>query len=186
MGPNGLNPRAGDPQQGGQGGAAQDMGQLAQRQEALRNLLEDLRAQLPGGLSPEAEQALRDANEAMDGARGQLEGGEPGKALNDQVRAMENLREGARQLGDAMRREAQRGQGERAGQSAPGAGETGRDPLGRPTAQDGTMDGADTRIPNAEDLMRARELLDEIRRRSGDRTRPELELDYLRRLLERF
>lgn len=186
MGPNGLDPRAGDPQQGGQGGAAQDMGQLAQRQEALRNLLEDLRAQLPGGLSPEAEQALRDADEAMDGARGQLEGGAPGKALNDQVRAMENLREGARQLGDAMRREAQRGQGDRAGQSAPGAGDTGRDPLGRPTAQDGTMDGADTRIPNAEDLMRARELLDEIRRRSGDRTRPELELDYLRRLLERF
>jgi hypothetical protein len=48
------------------------------------------------------------------------------------------------------------------------------------------MEGADTQVPSAEDMMRARELLDEIRRRSGDRTRPELELDYLRRLLERF
>ena len=33
---------------------------------------------------------------------------------------------------------------------------------------------------------RARELLDEIRRRSGDTERPTEELDYLRRLLERF
>ena len=29
-------------------------------------------------------------------------------------------------------------------------------------------------------------LLDEIRRRSGDLGRPEIELDYLRRLLDRF
>jgi hypothetical protein len=35
-------------------------------------------------------------------------------------------------------------------------------------------------------MQRARDLLDEIRRRSGDLGRPELELDYLRRLLDRF
>jgi hypothetical protein len=29
-------------------------------------------------------------------------------------------------------------------------------------------------------------LLDEIRRRAGDLSRPDVELDYLRRLLERF
>jgi Flp pilus assembly CpaE family ATPase len=33
---------------------------------------------------------------------------------------------------------------------------------------------------------RARELLDEIRRRSGDAERPTAELEYLERLLERF
>jgi hypothetical protein len=33
---------------------------------------------------------------------------------------------------------------------------------------------------------RAGELLDEIRRRSGETERPEIELDYLRRLLDRF
>lgn len=156
MGPNGLDPRAGDPQQGGPGGAEQDLGQLAQRQEALRKLLEDLRAQLPGGLSDEAEQALRDADEAMGEARRELNDGAPGEALDDQVRAMENLREGARQLGDAMRREAQQGQGDRAGQSAPGAADTARDPLGRPTARDGTLDGADTQVPSAAELKRAR------------------------------
>jgi hypothetical protein len=33
---------------------------------------------------------------------------------------------------------------------------------------------------------RARELLDEIRKRSGEGARPDAELDYLRRLLDRF
>ena len=33
---------------------------------------------------------------------------------------------------------------------------------------------------------RARELLDEIRRRSGETERPEVERDYLNRLLDRF
>ncbi|MEC9432984.1 MAG: TIGR02302 family protein [Pseudomonadota bacterium] len=174
----------GVPGQGGrQPGGLQDE---AQRQEALRQLLDDLRDQLPGGLSPEAEQALRDADRAMDEARGELEGDAPGEALDDQVRAMENLREGARQLGDALRQQARNGQGDRAGQGDPNAADEGRDPLGRPTANRGALEGSDTEVPGAEALKRARELLDEIRRRSGDRTRPELELEYLRRLLERF
>jgi len=33
---------------------------------------------------------------------------------------------------------------------------------------------------------RARELLEELRERSADRERPERELEYLRRLLDRF
>ena len=35
-------------------------------------------------------------------------------------------------------------------------------------------------------FRRAQELFDEIRRRSGEQSRPEVELDYLRRLLDRF
>jgi hypothetical protein len=35
-------------------------------------------------------------------------------------------------------------------------------------------------------MARARAILDEIRRRTGDQLRPELELDYLRRLLDWF
>jgi len=33
---------------------------------------------------------------------------------------------------------------------------------------------------------RARKLLDEIRRRSGDQSRPDVELDYLKRLLDKY
>ena len=38
----------------------------------------------------------------------------------------------------------------------------------------------------ADSAGRARALLDEIRRRSGDLQRPQIELDYLRRLLDLF
>ena len=34
--------------------------------------------------------------------------------------------------------------------------------------------------------QRAREILDELRRRAGDFNRPQLELDYIDRLLRRF
>ena len=63
---------------------------------------------------------------------------------------------------------------------------TGRDPLGRERGD--ARDGRDigTMVPGEDTRERARELLDEIRRRSGDQTRPETELDYLRRLLDRF
>jgi len=122
----------------------------------------------------------------MRGAREALEGDDPGEALDEQVEAMDALREGARELGEAMRQQAQQGQGDRAGRGDPNAQDEGRDPLGRPTANRGALEGSDTEVPGEEALKRARELLDEIRKRSGDRTRPQLELDYLRRLLERF
>ncbi|MDF2234539.1 TIGR02302 family protein [Albimonas sp. CAU 1670] len=179
QGEQGVPGMGGDQQGNGMAGAAQE-------QEALRQLLDQLRRNLPRGLSPEAEEALRGADESMDGAREALEGDDPGEALDDQVQAMENLREGARQLGEAMRQQARNGQGDRAGEGDPNAQDEGRDPLGRPTANRGAMEGSDTEVPGQEALKRARELLDEIRRRAGDRTRPEVELEYLRRLLERF
>ena len=42
------------------------------------------------------------------------------------------------------------------------------------------------RLAGPDGAGRARELLDEIRRRSGEKERPEAERDYLNRLLERF
>ena len=184
----GQNGQSGEQGMPGMGGDRQGNGMAgaAQEQEALRQLLDELRRNLPRGLSPEAEEALRGADESMDGARESLEGDDPGQALDDQVQAMENLREGARQLGEAMSQQARNGQGDRAGQGDPNAQDEGRDPLGRPTANRGALEGSDTEIPGQEALKRARELLDEIRRRAGDRTRPDVELDYLRRLLERF
>ena len=53
----------------------------------------------------------------------------------------------------------------------------------------GTFGGentSDVGIPDAGDLQRAREILDELRSRAGDRLRPEMELDYIERLLRRF
>ena len=58
--------------------------------------------------------------------------------------------------------------------------------LGGIVSGDGPLDGDSVEVPDAGVMKRARELMDEIRRRAGERTRPEEELDYLRRLLERF
>ena len=42
------------------------------------------------------------------------------------------------------------------------------DPFGRPTATDGALEGDSVRVPDASVMKRARELLEEIRRRAGD------------------
>jgi hypothetical protein len=41
-------------------------------------------------------------------------------------------------------------------------------------------------VPDEIDTQRAREILDAIRQRLGESGRPEFELDYLERLLDRF
>ncbi len=60
------------------------------------------------------------------------------------------------------------------------------DPLGRAEGGNGmsSNDGPLGQGPDA--AGRARRLLDEIRRRSGETQRPEVERDYLNRLLDRF
>ena len=62
-----------------------------------------------------------------------------------------------------------------------------RDPFGRQLEEgnSGTATG-DVKIPGAKELKRAREILDELRRRAGDLWRPDLELEYIERLLKRF
>ena len=160
---------------------------LADRQQALREQLERQRQGLPGAGTPEGEAAresLGRAEGAMDGAEEALRQEDFAGALDNQAEAMEALREGMRELGEAMAQQQNDGQqGEAMGQASP-RGQ--RDPLGREAGQSGQI-GTDQRLLQGEDVYRrAQELLDEIRRRSGDQARPEEELDYLRRLLERF
>ena len=57
----------------------------------------------------------------------------------------------------------------------------------RPSAvKDGTYDQGDVKIPDENILQKARQILDELRRRAGERSRPQIELDYIDRLLQRF
>jgi hypothetical protein len=61
------------------------------------------------------------------------------------------------------------------------------DPFGRPPQQtDGADPGLLTKVPDQIDTQRAREILEELRRRLGEQTRPVIELEYLERLLKRF
>ena len=42
------------------------------------------------------------------------------------------------------------------------------------------------KVPDEIDIQRAREVLDELRRRLGDPSRPTIELDYLERLIQPY
>ena len=182
-------PQQGQPQQG-QGGqpGEQDGGSLADRQQALREQLERQRGAVPNDGSEESERA----GEALDRAEGSMDGAEQAlreddipKALDDQADAMEALREGMRALGEQLA-EGQPDQGGQQGQQMGESSPDARDPLGREAGSRGRI-GTDEELLQGEDVYRrAEELLDELRRRSADRTRPEDERRYYDRLLERF
>jgi hypothetical protein len=61
-----------------------------------------------------------------------------------------------------------------------------RDPLGRNSGSNGSLGTQENLLQGEDVYRRARELLDEIRRRSSDTERPDVERDYLQRLLDRF
>ncbi len=185
-------PQPGDePGQDGQQGDDADGRSLAERQQDLRNRLGQLDdGRLPGRGSERGEAGRRnldDAGRAMEEAERALRDGDLGGALDRQAEAMEELREGMRDLGEALAqdqlREGQAQEGEAFGQNDPSSN---RDPLGRELG-DSARIGSDRNMLQGKDVYRrAQDLLDEIRRRSGDQQRPEQERDYLKRLLDLF
>ncbi len=165
-------------QQGAQNGEipSQDLQDLADRQQALRDYLDRL-GQQPGGDQP----ALDEAEKNMDGAQQSLQNGDINGGLDQQAEALENLREGIRQLGEQM----QQAQGQN-GTQPDGTGAAGSDPLGRPLGETGRSETGETLLQEQKNLDRAQQLLNEIRRRAGEQSRPESEREYLKRLMDRF
>jgi uncharacterized protein (TIGR02302 family) len=175
------------PGEGDQQGTEGSQGGLADRQQALRDELRRQQGNLPGAGTPEgdaAREALDRAGRAMEGAEEALRQDDYADAIDQQSEAMEALREGMRSLGEAMAQQ----QGQQPGQgSEQGNMEAqNRDPLGRNSGSNGSLGTPENLLQGEDVYRRARELLDEIRRRSGESERPEIELDYLQRLLERF
>ena len=176
-------------QQKGQGqsqGGQQGEGSLADRQQALRDELNRQQGTLPGQGTPEgdaAREALGRAGEAMDRAEDALRNDQTADALGAQSDAMEALREGMRELAEQM---AEQEQGQPGGEQNGQASQRGQDPLGREAGSDGNVGTNETMLGGEDARQRSRELLDEIRRRSGEQERPEVERDYLKRLLDNF
>lgn len=179
----------GQGQQGQQGD-----GDMAGEQEALRRQLGDMMRQL-GEQSGDIPQSLGRAERAMRGATDALKRGQPGNAIGPQTEALDQLQQAARSLAEQMMGQMGNGQ--------PGGNEPGdrngprqadRDPFGRMNAQDhangGVDDGGRMRMgtgPNSNYAMeKAKTILEELRRRAGERGRPEIELDYIDRLLKQF
>lgn len=184
----------GEPGQSGQGGQQPgeqfDQGEggrsggLAGEQEALRRQLEELLGRVPGG--SDTRRALDDAGRAMGAARDDLNADRPGDAVPDQMEALDRLDEGMQALAE----ELQQGQGDVANRGRGRADGPARDleldPFDRPAGAYGAIDGWDTKVPDRSAIERAREVLEELRRRSAEPWRPPLELEYLDRLIDQF
>ncbi len=171
---------------GQQGGDEQG---LAERQEALRDELRRQQGRLPGQDTPEgdaAREALDRAGRAMNQAEQALRNDDLAGAIDNQAQAMEALRDGMRSLADAMDNQDQ--------QQQPGQGTApsdrraqAQDPLGRDRNGSNSKGAQDGKLRMGPDTAETgRQLLDEIRRRSSETERPELERDYLKRLLGQF
>jgi uncharacterized protein (TIGR02302 family) len=179
--------------QQGQGGdqEGQDGRSLAERQQDLRDRLGQLQdGPLPGDGSEQGEagrQELERAGRAMEQAEDALRDGDLPQALDRQAEAMEAMREGMRELGEALAEQQRQPGDAQPGQEFGQADPRGqRDPLGREPGESARI-GSDRNMLQGDDVYRrAQDLLDEIRKRSGEQTRPEGERDYLRRLLDMF
>jgi uncharacterized protein (TIGR02302 family) len=183
----------GEQQPGDNGAGQQSTDQMTAEQ--LRQALKDLKAQQDGlgkqlgevqeglkGMGLDPGEGFGKAGREMKGASESLGEGQGEPALGSQGRALEALRQGAQSMMSQMQA---MGEGQGPGEGMPQAGRNGRDPLGRERNVNGQGPdfGGPTKIPEEIDIQRAREILDEIRRRLGTGTSPGFERDYLERLL---
>jgi len=181
-----------DRQRGQQG--QNQMGDLRQDQQGLRDRLNKLLDQLrQHGLGQPGQQGegnemgqLGDAGEAMGQAEGQLGEGDADNAVDSQGRALDAMRKGAQGLAQSMQ---QQGMGP-GPNGRPGRGQAraqqDTDPLGRPLRGRDYGDDVTVKVPGEIDAQRARRILEELRKRFGEGFRPQLELDYIERLLKDF
>lgn len=165
-------------------------GSLSDRQRELRERLNELQqGQLPGDGTEQGEegrQNLDRAGRAMEEAEDALRDGDLDGALDRQAEAMEALRDGMRDFGEALAEEQRQNRDGQGGERDFGSADPqGTDPLGRRPGETARIGSDENMVQNDPD-ERAQELLDEIRRRSGEMTRPLEELDYLKRLLQMF
>jgi uncharacterized protein (TIGR02302 family) len=186
------------------------MGDLQQDQQGLRDRLKKLQEELARrgmtqgqrgekgqrgeqgeqgqqGEQGDGEDGLGEADSAMGDASGRLGEGNADAAVDSQGKALEALRKGAQSLADAMQQgdgDGQDGPGNRVGRQQSGGNQT--DPLGRPLHGREFGDDLTVKIPGEIDVQRVRRILEELRRRLADPARPQIELDYLERLLKDY
>src|SRR5436190_15323879 len=181
-GQQGQQGQQGQPGQGQQGdgqGDGDQQGALGDRQRELRDMLGRLQRGLREfGLNARGQ--FGSAGEAMERAERALREGDLEGGSQEEARALEQLRQGAREMAQQMLRQMPSRYGLNDSQ-----GEL--DPMGRPPQRtDGPDPGVGVKVPDQIDIQRAREILEELRRRLGEPTRQPLELEYLERLLKRF
>jgi hypothetical protein len=144
------------------------------------------------GMGMQGEQGLGEAEQAMREAENALGQGQDGPAVDAQGRALEGLRRGMQGMAQQMQ-QMQQGNEQAGDQPGPGepqgnqqVGQQNYDPLGRPMRNRDYSDGrVDVPTVGESPAQRAQRILDELRRKLGDPTRPLEELEYFERLLRR-
>jgi uncharacterized protein (TIGR02302 family) len=166
----------GQMQRGEKGKGGQQQGQQGQGQDQQGDEAEN----------GEGDNGLGEADSAMGDASGQLGDGNPEGAVESQGRALDALRKGEQKLAESMQQGDGQGDGpgERMGRQQGNGQQT--DPLGRPLRGHEYADELSKMIPGEIDVQRARKILEELRRRLADPSRPQVELDYIERLLKDY
>ena len=197
--PGRQQPGPGTPGQQGEMGDGQEFGQnqgqngqgrspTQAEQDALRDQLAEIMRRL-GEMGGQVPGPLDRADRSMNDASRALGENAPGQAVGPQGDALDQLQQGAQSLAEQMMQQfgPQMGQGPGQGQGTQDPQNPGFDPLGRDRNRAGmSPDSDNVEIPEDWEIQRSRDILNELRRRSGERFRPPVELDYLDRLLDRF
>jgi Domain of unknown function (DUF4175) len=163
----------------------------ANDQEMLRQMLGDMMQQMTEQGNGDIPAPMARADRAMKNAVDALRHGAPGDPIGPQTDALDALQEAARAMQQQMMGRSGGEPGDTEQGNNGGSDQAGRDPFGRLTDENdngGIDDGGLMRMGKVNDtaLERAKRILEELRERDGERTRPELELNYIDRLLKQF
>ena len=143
-------------------------------------MLGDIMRQL-GVITSSIPRSLSRAEQSMRRSSDFLGTGQPGEAVQAQTRTLDQLNQGAKAATRDLMKQLDQGIGQR-----PNETDQRQDPFGRALDGSGGMNAQDVGIDDGDELQRAREIRDELRRRAGHRQRPEIERDYIDRLLREF
>jgi uncharacterized protein (TIGR02302 family) len=166
-------------------GNAQDQQRNAAQQEKLRQQLGELMGRMSEATG-QVPKSMGNAESNMRQARDALKAGAMKPATDAQAEALAKLQDSMGEANEQLMQSLEQ-KGLSGMMSMPGDGQTGNDPLGQ---RNGPNDETQVEIPEAPDTNsmseRVRVILDEIRKRAADRTRPADEQEYLRRLMKQF
>lgn len=153
--------------------------QLKHEQEGLRSQLDAILKALKEA-GAEVPGALPKAGDQMKNAEGRLTDGRPDRAAIAQGQSIQNMRDSAQGLVDQLAQSMTSG-GSKSRPNPQGAST--KDPLQRGS---NTNTERDDTVPGQINRQKARAIIEDLRRRAGELGRPQSELDYFDRLLNRF
>lgn len=153
-------------------------------QSTLRRMLGDAMLDMDEktGRIPEN---LGRADQSMKGAADALEQNDPATSVPHQEDALRHLQDGQQEMAQKLAQRMQQMM-----MFSFGGGGQRLDPLGRPMRDEdgGNMpwSRSNVKIPDEAQRRKIQEILDDLRRKSGELNRPDYELDYFRRLMRQF